>query len=126
MPVATNNIEDLQHFDLTTCPGGYVKLRRMSYGQYLKRQAMAMDMQMRQEGRGRGASSVLDIDVGQEKVTQFEFATCVAEHNLTDANENPLDFKNPGHVQMLDPRVGQEIGDCINKINVYEEEAAGN
>jgi len=125
MPRATNNIEDLEHFDLKSCPGGFVDLRRMTYGQYLRRQGMAMDMQMK-GGDGRSKANVIDIDLGQEKVTHFEFSVCIAGHNLEDDNGNQLDFKNAGHVQILDPRVGQEIGDLINKMNSFEEDEVGN
>src|SRR6185312_6166671 len=107
MPRATNNIEELEHHDLTTCPGGYVKLRRMTYGQYLHRQGLAMDMQMESKGRGKG--NVIDIELGQEAVTQFEFAACIAEHNLEDDRGETLDFKRAAHVHLLDPRIGQEI-----------------
>jgi hypothetical protein len=124
MPRATNNIEDVQHYDLKSLPGGFVELRRMTYGEYLKRQGMAMDMQMRSEGRGKG--NVMDIDLGQQKVTEFEFSKCIASHNLEDDQGNPLDFRSSGHVHMLDPRIGQEIGDLIDKLNIWEEDQAGN
>lgn len=124
MPRATNNIEDVHHYDLKSLPEAFVDLRRMSYGEYLKRQGMAMDMQMRSEGRGKG--NVMDIDLGQQKVTEYEFATCIAAHNLEDDQGNTLNFKSPGHVHLLDPRIGQEIGDLIDKLNTWEEDQAGN
>lgn len=124
MPRATNNVEELQHCDLKTLPEGYVKLRRMTYGQFLHRQGMSMDMQMKSEGRGKG--NVVDIDVGQERVTEFEFAICIAEHNLEDDAGVLLDFKKAHCVQLLDPRIGQEIGRLIDDMNKFEEDESGN
>lgn len=124
MPRATNNIADVERIDLTTCPGGYVTLRRMTYGQYLHRQQMAMDMQMQTTGK-KGSAMSMDINMAQDKVAAFEFATCIGEHNLEDDQGNSLDFRQALHVQMLDPRVGQEIGDNINRMNTFEE-AVGN
>jgi hypothetical protein len=124
MPRATNNIEDLDHHDLTTCPGGFVKLRKMSYGQYLKRQGMAMEMRMEMASKGKAGS--VDIDLAQAKVTEFEFGICVAEHNLEDNEGRTLDFRRPVDVNILDPRIGQEIGDLINAANTYDTEQVGN
>jgi len=124
MPRATNDITQVDRHDLKTCEGGYVELRRMTYGQYLHRSGMAMDMQMRGEKGGR--NSVVDIDLGQEKVTEYEFGICIAAHNLTDDQDVPLDFKKAAHVHLLDARVGQEIGDLINKMNTFDEEEAPN
>lgn len=122
MPKATNNAQDLEHHDLKTCPGGFVKLRRMTYGQFLKRQAMSMDMQM----RGNRGNAIVDVGLGQEKVTTFEFSICVAEHNLEDDNDQLLDFKSPAAIQILDPRIGQEIGALIDAMNQFEEQQVGN
>lgn len=120
MPRATNNIDETQKFDLQSCPGGYVVLRRMTYGQYLKRQSLAMDMQMQSQGKGQGAT--IDIDLSQQKVAEFEFSTCIADHNLEDHAGELLNFKSAHTLQMLDPRVGQEIGDLIDKMHNVEAE----
>lgn len=124
MPRATNNIE-VQRFDLKTCPEGYVELRRMTYGQFMKRQGMAMEMQMRM-GSGKNADRVVDMDIDQERVTLFEFATCIAAHNLTDDQDALLNFKHAAHVAILDPRVGQEIAQYIDEMNQAVVEDEGN
>jgi hypothetical protein len=120
VPRATANIEDVERLELKSCPGGYVVLRRMTYGQNQKRQAMAMEMSAQMQGK-QGMN--VDIDMNQEKVTAFEFASCIVEHNLEDDNEQALDFKIAAHVGLLDVRVGQEIGDKIDQMNRVEEEA---
>jgi hypothetical protein len=39
---------------------------------------------------------------------------------LEDDNGNLLDFKAAFTLQLLDPRVGQEIGDAIDAMNNFE------
>lgn len=123
MPRATNNITTTEHIDLKSCPDGYVELRKMTYGQYLERQALAMDMQMQTGKKNSGAT--MDINMAQRAVAEFEFRHCVAGHNLEDEQGNILDFKNAVHVHLLDPQIGQEIGENIDRMNSWEE-AAGN
>ena len=121
MPRATNNIEDLVEVQLKTCPGGYVRLRRMTYGQYLKRRSMAMEMQM-QTGASKGQGATMGIEMAELAVAEFEFGICIAEHNLEDEAGNALDFRQKFAVHVLDPRIGQEIGDHINKMNSFEDD----
>jgi hypothetical protein len=118
MPRATNNIDDTNRLQLKTCAGGFVVLRRLTYGQYLKRQGMAMEMQMATNSATK--QSTMDIQMAQTKVAEFDFANCIVEHNLEDDNGNLLDFKAAFTLQLLDPRVGQEIGDAIDAMNNFE------
>ena len=120
MPRATNNINETERFDLKSCPGGFVVLRRLTYGQYLERQGLAMQLQMQSVGKKSDAK--IDIDMAQQKVAEFEFKHCIAEHNLEDDQGNLLDFRQAFTLTMLDPRIGQEIGDCIAKMNDFEAE----
>lgn len=116
MPRATNNINDTIRVDLLSCPGGFVVLRRMSYGQRLKRDAMTVDMSMRQQGKER----VIDIEAAQEEVTCFEFASCIAEHNLEDEHGNLLRFGEKYAVVALDARIGAEISAEIEKLHDFQ------
>jgi hypothetical protein len=92
----------------------------MTYGQWLKRTEMGMTVKMSTEANGKGPA--MDLDMQALAVAQFEFATCVADHNLTDAEDNPLDFRHAWVVDLLDPVVGQEIGAAIDKLNQFQEE----
>jgi len=128
MPVATASIEP-EHFDLKSLPpkgeeeGGWANLRRMTYGEKLHRQDIAMDMSMRAEGRkARSEGAEMKITQAQTAVTEYELRLCVMDHNLTHPNGQKLDFRNPADVHMLDPRVGEEIGLLIDKMNTFEEE----
>jgi hypothetical protein len=70
-----------------------------------------------------------EIELLNERTTQFEFANCIREHNLTyllnpqdPTSEALLDFKVPEHVKMLDVRVGQEIDELITDFNNFDVE----
>ncbi len=123
MPRATVNIEETTRVDLKSCPGGFVELRRLPYGDYLQRQQMAMEMKM-QATKGKVAE--MDIKSAGLKVAEFEFSRCIVTHNLEDNEGNPLNFKEAYTIRLLDPRIGNEIGDEINKLHDYDSEDLGN
>jgi len=52
---------------------------------------------------------------------QYEFEHCIADHNLEDENGQKLDFSNELTLKTLDPRVGQEIEEAIDKLHNVEE-----
>lgn len=132
MPRATVNLADTEKVWLKTLPatedeeGGYVVLRRLTYGQKIQRQQMSMEVSMQaQQGRGRNADPEMQMKMTQERVAIFDFANCVVEHNLQDENGALLDFKKPHSVFMLDPRVGEEISVEMDRMNNFDE-ALGN
>jgi len=124
VPRATVDITATERYDLESVPGGYVVLRRMSYGQFLQRQEMAMQIQMTQQSNGsrRGSSgdAKMDIKNAHLAVASFEMKCCIAEHNLEDDTGNVLDFGQTFTTTILDPRVGQEIGARIDEMNKIE------
>ena len=121
MPVATVNPDiSQQKYELKTCEGGFVLLRQLSYGEQIKKQQMAAKMTF--EGQGRGGMSGGEFEFFQRKVTEFEFATCIIEHNLEDADGKELSFKDSKTVDKLDPRVGSEIAHYISEMNDFQEE----
>jgi hypothetical protein len=126
MPKATTNINDTERHELKTCPpDGFVLLRRMNYGEMLERRAQTGKLNL---NTGKDQSTEAFIQMANRLVTEFEFRTCIMDHNLTDDNDNPLDFRKPTTLNMLDPRVGDEISDLINKMNQAEvtSESLGN
>jgi hypothetical protein len=114
MPRATVMIDN-QRFDLKTCPEGYVVIRRMTYGEKLNRQEDMMNM------RTSGKDEDMQINIMARKVALEDFKNLVIEHNLTDDQDRPLNFKNAADVLRLDPRIGDEIGAYIDEINSFEE-----
>ena len=117
MPNAVGN-NDTERHPLKSLEGGFVELRRMTYGEYVKRRQMLSGMRL--EGKGKNAEAVMQL--ANEKVTQFEFAKCIVDHNLEDGNGRKLNLKSPKDFSRLDPRIGQEIGNRIDDMNQFQDE----
>lgn len=118
MPRATVNTSDTIRKELKSCPGGYVELRRLSFGEKLTRRAMVSSMKV-ETGRGRDFAG--EMQLVNERATQFDFQHCIVEHNLEDEGGSKLSFTSPVHLQMLDPRIGEEIDTYISELNNFEE-----
>lgn len=114
MPTATVAKHE-EKFFLNTVPEGYVVIRRMTFGEKLERQDEMMRLHAGMGDQG------FEVAMMNKKTALKDFGNLVTDHNLTDENERPLNFKNQAHVLALDPRVGDEISDLIDKINNYEE-----
>lgn len=119
MPNATVGTETVRK-DLKTLDGAYVILKMMSYGQSLVRRDMMMNMRM--ETASGGKSAGMEVTMVNEKVAAFDFANCIVEHNLEDADGNTLDFKSPAAVKVLAAKIGDEVGGYINELNSFEDE----
>jgi hypothetical protein len=105
---------------------GWVKLRRMTYGEKMHRRSFTSKMTVKAGGR-KGSDAETVIDAFNEKVDLFDFATCVVDHNLTDAKGQKLDFRDPAHVKSLAGQVAEEIQTYIDGLNNFEQdEEAGN
>jgi hypothetical protein len=143
MPLAVI-FEPSKRKDLKSCPpDGFVVIRRMNWGESLKRKDMmasiAMDMQSQKGAKGRNQEETtrIQMDILSEKTTIWEFANLIEEHNLTkmvnsktgqpckptdpDAKEVPLDFKKPEDIKMIEGRIGDEIQLYINELNSFED-----
>lgn len=118
MPVATVSLE-LEELHLKSLPEGVVKLRRMTYGQKLQRQQTTTKMSMLMK---KGQKDVTgQLETLQTQAALYDFKTCVIEHNLTNAQGEPLNFASPQDMSILDPRVGDEIAIAIDKLNNFED-----
>jgi hypothetical protein len=117
MPKATVSVEPEMH-SLKSCEGGWVKLRRMSYGERLHRTDIAMTMSMQQDQRAK--TGKMEIKQAQTQVGAFEFSTCVVDHNLEKDDGQPLNFKNGQDFALLDGRIGEEISALIEEMHDWE------
>lgn len=117
MVKATTSLDTVRH-DLTTIEGGWVELRPMTYGQFLRRRDMATKMAMNNPGRG---IETVNIDMMQEAVTRYEFNVCIADHNLEDENGRKLTLSEENDFAKLDPRIGQEINGLIEEMTQWED-----
>lgn len=111
---------------LKSCPpDGYVIIRRMDYGESLKRKDMMASMAMElndKKGANTEETMKLQMKILQGDISIWEFSNLIIDHNITDEKENKLDFKNPNHVKMLRGPVGDEIQMHIDKLNSFEDD----
>jgi hypothetical protein len=121
MPRATVNVEGTK-IDLKTCPGGFVTLRQLSFGQMLKRRDMAAKY-MQEFAPGKNATNRITIDILNEVSRKYDFAHCIIDHNLEDDKGNKLDFANTMSLDVLDPRIAAEIEEEIDKLNLVDFDA---
>ena len=121
MPVAVRST-GTERFELKTLEGAFVTLRKMSYGQILTRRAM---MKLTFQTQGKNKSVEGEIAMANKKVNLYEFQTCVVEHNLERESGQLLNLSDPNDVEMLDPKVGQEIEQYMNQLNNFEDEDSG-
>lgn len=124
MPIASI-VDPTQRFDLKSLSGGYVVIRRMTWGEKLKRQSMMTKFHMNL-GDKRDKNSSAEVDILQEKVSLWEFQNLIVEHNLehreVNGNVRELNFKNINDVNLLDPKIGEEIQSRIDELNAFEED----
>lgn len=120
MPVAAIKTDDTFRHDLKTCEGGFVVLKRLSYGQWLARNEMAMEVKIQASGRGNNAAFGGEMAMHNRKVTIWEFQQCIVDHNLQNTDETPLDFRGINTLDILDPKVGTEISDYIRELHDFE------
>lgn len=125
-------LKTTDRFDLKSIPpkdgeeGGWVELRRMSFGEKQEKDAEAMKMRLNMSGTGRQMTDMnAEVAMINLHATALEFSRCIVDHNLEDSDTGiKLDFRKAADVRRLDPRVGQEISDLIGDMNDFESDAA--
>lgn len=115
MPRATVS-NDTVDLPLQTLEGGFVKLKRMSYGKWLERTEMAMKIQFASKNKETAGN----VEMANKAVTVFEFTNCIVEHNLTDENDQPLNLNTPTSLDNLDPKIGNEIAAKITEMHEFD------
>lgn len=128
MPIATASQEGTTE-QLKSLEGGVVILKRLTYGQKLRRletaSRMTLDMNRRNKDSVKGEMEML-----QYAATLFDFQRCIVDHNLeklsdpNDPNSTPvkLNFAHETDFVALDPKVGEEISRLIDKMNNFEDQ----
>jgi hypothetical protein len=105
---------------------GWVKLRRMTYGEKMHRRTFNSKMTVK-AGGGKSREAETVIDAFNEKTDLFDFATCIVDHNLQGRDGSKLDFRDSSHVKALASHVAEEIQTYMDELNNFEQdEEAGN
>lgn len=111
MPKATRNEKETVRHDLVSLPEGYVILRKLDYGEILRRRELGISV-IPGEGKEKSEVNIHSVDV-----QVYEFSRSIVEHNLEDGEGNALNFKDKRAVISLDPQVAQEVENLISKLN---------
>lgn len=120
MPKATLSMAPVRH-NLKHCPEGWVDLRRMSFGELLASQDMAYQVSVKaSEATGKDDPEV-GMDMSQARVHEYQFKTCIVDHNLEDEQGHKLNFAQAATVHMLDPLIGQEISKQIDQMHRLDQ-----
>lgn len=123
MPSAVVILNESQRFELESLPEGFVVLRRMSYGEHLKRKSMTT-MSIASGMSKKDVQGTLHV--ANEEVTLYEFAKCVVEHNLEDSDGRLLNLSMKSDLQKLHPKIGQEIEKYISQMNDLDDQDEDN
>jgi hypothetical protein len=123
LPIATI-INPTEEFKLKSLEGGLVTIRRMTWGEKLKRQAMMTKFHMNLNSK-KSEDSRAEIDILSEQVSMWEFMNLIVDHNLEHQDATgtvrKLNFKNAADVALLDPIIGEEIQMRIDELNAFED-----
>jgi hypothetical protein len=122
MPKATVSTENERH-ELKSCPGGFVELRQLSWAEMMKRRDIASRMYADVSTRQNVTQETIRqyMEVVNVAIMEFEFKTCIVDHNLEDDDGNLLDFSNPMSLSILNPKIGSEIDRYIEQMNQEDE-----
>lgn len=118
MPVGTVTSPTSDKKPLKTLPDAYIIVRRMTYGEKLHRSNIATQLLV---GGNSGEKDFQgEMKLHTDQVALWDFANLIVEHNITDENETPLNFKNHNDVRRLAGDIGEEIGKIIDEWNAPE------
>jgi len=120
MPNATVS-QELHHFELKSLKGAFVELRQLPYADMLTRRdkgsVTSMEQKIDRKTRSREDKVKMTVEVLQSWEKNYMFKSCIANHNLEDANGVSLDFNNPMTLKTLRPDIGYEIERLIDDLH---------
>lgn len=101
-------------YELESIEGGWVTLKRLNHGQSNELADLRLTFV---PGRGEGedentATARTSIKIGRH----YSFSRCISNHNL-GADGKKFDFSKRRDVDALDPTIGDEVADLIDKHN---------
>jgi len=112
--------KETERYDLQTCSGGFVELRKFTYGEVIKRRELSTSMKADPDAP-RGQRK-MEMGLNFTDTQLFEFKTAIVSHNLEDEDGRVLNFQSPQDVMKLDPGIAQEIEVIISNMNRFDEE----
>jgi hypothetical protein len=116
MPRATIT-KEATRVELKSCPGGFVAIKQLPYHEMLVRRDKGGQFFFDEQQQGR-----VEIATLQAWARAYEFKHCIDDHNLEDEDGKLLDFSKAETLSVLDPRIGAEIEDAIDKLHNLESD----
>lgn len=121
MPKATVSTDSVR-YELKTCPpDGFVVLRALNYGQMLDRREKAAQFTFTQT-KGKNVPEEMAMNIMQRGTRLYEFQHCIVEHNLEGEDGQLLNFRFPATLDLLDPKIGQEIEELIDALHQPDDD----
>jgi hypothetical protein len=120
VPRATVKKDTVGPLNLTTLEGGWVKLCKLSYGEKNEHQELVSRLSSSFERDGKKEREIR-LDMALMNGDVYLFRKCIVDHNLEDEDGRKLDLSNPVDAAKLDPAVGDEVTDLIDKVNSSED-----
>jgi hypothetical protein len=117
MPRATVSVEPVT-CKLKSLPDGSVTIKKMSYGDTLARSDLQMSAPMQ---NANGGNPEITFQTSPKDTVLFDFRKCLIDHNLEDESGTKLDLTSPQGLDKLDPAVGTEVAELIDKLNSGED-----
>lgn len=105
-------------YELDTINDGWVTLRRLNHGQSNELTDLRLMFVPSEDEAEESATARTSIKVGRH----YSFSHCIVDHNL-GVNGRKFDFKKRRDVDGLDPVIGDEVADLIDKHNETIEES---
>ncbi len=122
MPVAVV-VSEPQRMELKSLPEGFVVIREMTYGEKIYRTGLTGAMKILKDTKSDYAG---EMAMETSRITLWDFANLVVDHNLQDTDGRQLNFRNELDTKKLSARIGDEVGTYIDKLNSFDEDDLGN
>jgi hypothetical protein len=92
----------------------------MSYGELMTSQDLAYQVQMK--ATAGSDEPEMGFNISRATVTEYQFKTCIRDHNLEDESGRKLDFTKKHDVHLLDGNVGQEVQNVIDDMHNWNKQ----
>lgn len=103
-----------QIYDLETIEGGWVKLRRMDHGESNELSGLRVAFQLKGDNEDEDAAASARTTIKLSR--HYSFGKVILDHNLGTKGKL-YDFKKRRDVDNLDPVIGDEVANLIDKHN---------
>ena len=125
MPDGTISQETYKRELKSLPPDGFVELKMLPYYDMLVRRdkgsIASMEQTQQRRKKGEPESAKLMIESLQTWERAYMFKNCIVDHNITDKNGTPLDFRKEETLHFLNPKVGTEIERLIDELHSEDD-----